>query len=406
MTTAFRSNPTLSLLCALAAAGTAEAQYTSNFEAVNASAAGTVLTGQDAYYVPPATTSVDFNAHTYAGNAYGIAANPTGGSQFIAGNGPGTGTFARAQRDITFGTGVWTVGFDVCAVFAGTLPTAQNAGSFSLQPSTTNQNFIALARWVDVNLATEWNADYVWYDSAGTALTENVGDPGFLNLPVNTWYRWETDFNLSTNEITEVRLTNIATGVTVTNNPIGRYLFGGTTLTPAPTSFRFFAGGGNAGNVMAFDNCSIGPAGPVSIGTRYCSPAPANSTGMGGRLSVTGSNVAATNDVTLNASSLPNNAFGFFITSPSQGMVVMPGGSQGTLCLSGGIGRYVGPGQIQNSGGTGSFSYHVNLNQHPTPNGFVVVQAGQTWNFQCWHRDAVGGVPTSNFTDAVSVVFQ
>jgi hypothetical protein len=36
----------------------------------------------------------------------------------------------------------------------------------------------------------------------------------------------------------------------------------------------------------------------------------------------------------------------------------------------------------------------------------VAVAAGETWNFQSWHRDAVGGVATSNFTDAVQLDFQ
>jgi hypothetical protein len=52
----------------------------------------------------------------------------------------------------------------------------------------------------------------------------------------------------------------------------------------------------------------------------------------------------------------------------------------------------------------------LDLTQTPTPTGFVVVAAGetwhfQTWHFQTWHRDAVGGVATSNFTDAVSITF-
>ena len=38
--------------------------------------------------------------------------------------------------------------------------------------------------------------------------------------------------------------------------------------------------------------------------------------------------------------------------------------------------------------------------------GAVAVVAGETWNFQGWHRDAVGGSATSNFTQGVSVTFQ
>ncbi len=147
-------------------------------------------------------------------------------------------------------------------------------------------------------------------------------------------------------------------------------------------------------------------SGPVSPGTNYCSPAVPNSTGNPGTIRGTGSNVVANNDLTLVADDLPNNAFGYFLTSMTQGVTPQPGGSLGVLCLGGTIGRYVGPGQIQNSGGAGTFSLLLNLNQTPTPTGFVSVAAGETWNYQTWHRDSVGGAAVSNFTDALSVTFQ
>ncbi|MGK0218062.1 MAG: hypothetical protein ACI9HE_001546 [Planctomycetota bacterium] len=30
---------------------------------------------------------------------------------------------------------------------------------------------------------------------------------------------------------------------------------------------------------------------------------------------------------------------------------------------------------------------------------------GQTWHFQYWHRDFIGGVSTSNFSTAVRLMF-
>ncbi|MEM1452039.1 MAG: hypothetical protein AAGI22_23220 [Planctomycetota bacterium] len=143
-----------------------------------------------------------------------------------------------------------------------------------------------------------------------------------------------------------------------------------------------------------------------SIGTRYCTPAVANSTGDPGSLVVAGSSVVSENEVILSARDLPPVSFGFFLTSTTQAMTANPGGSQGVLCLGGSIGRYVGAGQILNSGGAGRFELTLDLTQTPTPNGFVAIQAGQTWNFQAWHRDSVGGNATSNFTDAVSVTFE
>jgi hypothetical protein len=111
-------------------------------------------------------------------------------------------------------------------------------------------------------------------------------------------------------------------------------------------------------------------------------------------------------DVTLAAASLPMNSFGFFLTSRMQGFVMNPGGSQGNLCLGGSIGRYVGPGQVQSSGATGGFSLALSLAATPQPTGFVSVVAGETWNYQAWHRDSVGGAATSNFTNGVAVDYQ
>jgi hypothetical protein len=145
--------------------------------------------------------------------------------------------------------------------------------------------------------------------------------------------------------------------------------------------------------------------GPSAIGTNYCGPGVPNSTGASGVMSASGSNSVASNDLVLEAGSLPNNAFGYFVTSTTQGMVPQPGGSLGVLCLGGSIGRYVGAGQIQNTGMTGAFSLAVDLTQHPTPMGIVSVAAGETWNFQGWHRDSVGGVAVSNFTDAYEITF-
>ena len=146
-------------------------------------------------------------------------------------------------------------------------------------------------------------------------------------------------------------------------------------------------------------------ASPGSVGTNYCT-ANANSTGVAASMGASGSSVVAQNDLVLEASDLPANSFGFFLVSQTQGFVANPGGSQGNLCLGGAIGRYVGPGQIQNSGASGMISLPVDNQQVPQPTGFVSVSSGQTWNFQLWNRDAVGGSATSNFTDGYEITFQ
>ncbi len=141
------------------------------------------------------------------------------------------------------------------------------------------------------------------------------------------------------------------------------------------------------------------------LGSNYCTANP-NSTSVSATIGAVGSGLAADNDVTLTATALPQNAFGFFLASATQGFSPNPGGSAGNLCLGGAIGRYVGAGQILNSGAAGSFALVLDLASTPQPTGPVAIVGGQTWNFQAWYRDAVGGSATSNLTDGLSIGFQ
>jgi hypothetical protein len=193
----------------------------------------------------------------------------------------------------------------------------------------------------------------------------------------------------------------------------GQFVYGPANAFPSPPDYWVCAAGPFdrivitdtfGGGGWGIDDIAFG-SGVPTVGTPYCT-ANNNSTGVPSRLTGSGSAVVASNNLTLEASDLPLNSFGFFLTSASQGTTPNPGGSQGILCLGGQIGRYVGPGQIKNSGATGSFSLTLNLNQIPTPNGFVAAVAGQTRNFQTWHRDLAAGTPTSNFSNGLFVTFQ
>ncbi|MDB2577368.1 VCBS repeat-containing protein, partial [Planctomycetota bacterium] len=95
---------------------------------------------------------------------------------------------------------------------------------------------------------------------------------------------------------------------------------------------------------------------PTGIGSIYCSPGVPNSTGLPGRMRADGSAAVADQDVTISALDLPTSSFGFFITSRQAGFAFPVSNSEGALCVTGSIGRYVGPGQIQNSGTAGEFS--------------------------------------------------
>jgi len=140
------------------------------------------------------------------------------------------------------------------------------------------------------------------------------------------------------------------------------------------------------------------------VGTNYCIPLP-NSTGAAASISGSGSNWIPLDNLRLSSVNLPQNATAYFICSRLSGFVQGPGGSSGNLCLSAPIGRLVG-GVVANSGATGRVSVLADLGAMPQVNGTVVVQAGETWHFQCWFRDAAAsGGSTSNFSDGLQVLF-
>lgn len=191
-------------------------------------------------------------------------------------------------------------------------------------------------------------------------------------------------------------------------NPATPYPTGPADLDEMVADLRFdeirLSSGGNNGDAFFWDSIEFAKGSSGTLGTRYCMPN-VNSTGAAGSMSAIGSTLVSTNDVTLIASDLPTNAFGFFIVSQTQSFVMNPGGSSGHLCLSGSIGRYVGPGQIGNSGGMGQISLPIDLTAVPQPSGLVSILSGETWNFQAWFRDSSPTGPTSNFTDGLQLDF-
>jgi len=142
---------------------------------------------------------------------------------------------------------------------------------------------------------------------------------------------------------------------------------------------------------------------PHAIGTSYCQTVP-NSTGGSSVLRAFGTEVLSVNSVELIGESLPHGAFGYFVASRTPAVVFPVPNSDGVLCLGGNIGRYVGPGQILNSGATGSFVLAIDLTAISQPLGPVPVAPGETWHLQAWHRDA-NPTPTSNFTNGLSLLF-
>lgn len=146
-----------------------------------------------------------------------------------------------------------------------------------------------------------------------------------------------------------------------------------------------------------------------SLGSNYC-VASTNVTGQIGRMSATGSSIAVTNRLRLEATNLPQDAFGFFLTSRTSGFSVMPGGSQGNLCLDGQIGRFDGAGQVKSSGPEGvltldSVAGEWNVLDQPLGASSAPAMAGERWFYTAWYRDIFGGLATSNFANGMYIDF-
>ena len=135
------------------------------------------------------------------------------------------------------------------------------------------------------------------------------------------------------------------------------------------------------------------------LGTTYCSPAVANSTGGPGVMRVLGSTTVADDDLTLRATQLPPQPnIGYFIMGTGMNTFTPPG-SAGPICVAPGIRRFLPP--VNNTTEqNGGFARTVGTSGPVSGN----ITPGSTWNFQAWHRDSLAG--TSNLTDAVTVDFQ
>lgn len=254
----------LTLCAALAIATTSAALeiYQSGFENLSGSPSGIGLEGQDQFYIPPGTDSVDWMVYTYQNNVLGVPQNPDGGTRFVAGEGPGSPTFARAQRDVWIDDdlGTLTAMYDFLAQYDGPAPGANNLGSFSLRTSDAANDYIHLFSWVDPANPTAFNAYYLAYNAGGTQFSQPGESPGgaWTNLALNRWYRAWTVMNLETNQILEVGIRDLETGIESVVEPAGWYLEGGAAgSSGVPINFRFFAGGGVPGNRVAFDNMNL-----------------------------------------------------------------------------------------------------------------------------------------------------
>lgn len=157
---------------------------------------------------------------------------------------------------------------------------------------------------------------------------------------------------------------------------------------------------GTQGNIEAATYALPDHYGPF-IGANYCSPAVANSTGQSAVIEASGAGWAGGRPLHLIATKLPQSVFGYFLGSPTA-QHVTTASTVGYVCVGNPLSRFNGPGQVGNTGSTGTIGLDVNTQSIPLPSGAtLVLTAGTTYRFQCWYRDGA----TSNLTDAVSVLF-
>ena len=141
---------------------------------------------------------------------------------------------------------------------------------------------------------------------------------------------------------------------------------------------------------------------PASPAWQYCYGVP-NSTGDLGFLRLEGSQ-SISFDKTAVASGLPSGQFCLLVGATGFDDVPLAGGSTGTLCLGGSIGRYNST--ITQADSSGVATFLIDPTALPGGSGTFSAMPGMQYQWQVWHRDLSGiGLPTSNFTNAVSITF-
>lgn len=193
--------------------------------------------------------------------------------------------------------------------------------------------------------------------------------------------------------------------------PAGSYglavaISGETVLVGAPDGDGLVNG---AGNAYAFD--------VPTFGTAYCfcntgapcfnaygSAGCANSTGRGALMTACGTASVAADDLVIRVRDLPANEFGLVFMGAGQSLTPF---GDGQLCVAtGAAGVYRFP--VSNSGSAGVLVEGPGIVTHSLSNFPPAGQiaAGQTWNFQGWHRDPFSPCGTGfNVSNAYSVTF-
>ncbi|MEZ6006028.1 MAG: hypothetical protein R3F33_17835 [Planctomycetota bacterium] len=164
-----------------------------------------------------------------------------------------------------------------------------------------------------------------------------------------------------------------------------------------------------------------GGCGGGTIGTPFCDPMDANSTGNSTTL-VGMMTAPAGSGLHVEISGGVPSEFGYLLvgTGVNDPGIMVPGNIAGRICLNMGgsiarynvtggelnsIGQFDASGVFQNLAGTSSVGSGFDVPSTVPIPGNPVIGSGDTYHFQMWHRDTPAGVGQSNFSNGLSVTF-
>ncbi len=170
------------------------------------------------------------------------------------------------------------------------------------------------------------------------------------------------------------------------------------TLSTASDAFGSVTStGGDVGTPGRF-------AGGVCGFAPECRPNVPNSTGSAAELVALGDRSVTAPSFELRADFLPNASLALLVVGPEAAHAPGAGGSSGTFCIGGAVGRYID--QVDFAGPDGVVEFQATASALPGPLGPRSASPGETWRFQTWYRDTLpDGSSTSNLTDVVAVRF-